>query len=87
MKRPFGSEAANYTLYGVLFGACFPAVAGPMDCWLHTGALSIAGLLEVERTNPLLWIINTAPAWLGLFARFAGVRQDAFTPPSPNAMT
>ncbi len=76
MRRPFASEASRYALCGALFGACFPIAAGIFACWVATGTVSLAGIVDVQFTNPLLWFINTAPIWLGLFARFAGVRQD-----------
>ena len=76
MRGPLASEASSCTLYGALFGACFPVAAGSLACWQASGSVSVAGFLEVQLANPLLWIINTAPLWLGLFARFAGVRQD-----------
>jgi len=70
------SEATRYLLHGTLFGACFPVAAGCLACWMQTGAVSLAGVWAAQFSNPLLWFVNTAPIWLGLFARFAGVRQD-----------
>ncbi|MFT5377279.1 MAG: signal transduction histidine kinase, partial [Candidatus Latescibacterota bacterium] len=34
-------------------------------------------LLDVQRRQPLHWVIDTAPLFLGLFASLAGRRQDA----------
>jgi signal transduction histidine kinase len=54
----------RYTLYGALFGALFPL-------------FSFLILTFVSRNvNFLFGVICTAPFFLGLFARFAGVRQD-----------
>ncbi len=54
----------RYTLFGALFGALFPIV-------------SLAVLTFVSREVTILFaVICTAPLFLGLFARFAGVRQD-----------
>jgi diguanylate cyclase (GGDEF)-like protein len=67
----------RYTLLGALFGCLFPlgallllALASPAPA---IGAL--AWLRQAHATNPLLWVIETAPFFLGVFARFAGVRQ------------
>lgn len=71
------SETAKYTVYGALFGLCFPV--GSIVGLYVVGQVSGAGLGEVLRqahANPLLYIIDTAPFFLGLFARIAGVRQD-----------
>ncbi len=70
------SAARKYTIYGVLFGLSFPLVATLFEVFLRFSAWDFAYILEVQRSNPLLWIINSAPFWLGLFARQAGKRQD-----------
>jgi diguanylate cyclase (GGDEF)-like protein len=69
------SEANKYTLYGVLFGICFPLsahfllyITQPDSTWIT--------LIYSAHTNPLLYLIDTAPVVLGLFARIAGLRQD-----------
>lgn len=72
------SEANKYTLYGALFGLCFPV--GAVAFLYFTQALGetdgFADIVVRAHGNPLLLIIDTAPFFLGLFARFAGVRQD-----------
>lgn len=65
------SNRALYTLYGGLFGLCFPFVA--------TVIRSIELNLnpwEAQKSDILLLIIDTAPLFLGAFARIAGKRQD-----------
>jgi hypothetical protein len=71
-----GAETKRYALYGGLFGLCFPLAAtlivaaeGP------PGGLS-SMVLTAQRQSPLLWIIDTAPIFLGLFSALAGWRQD-----------
>jgi len=76
MKNSFwDSEANRFTLYGALFGLLFPIIATLIEA-LQIGELSLATMLTVQTTDPLLWIIDSAPLFLGLFARFAGWRQD-----------
>ncbi len=67
----------RYALFGAVAGLIFPVVATLV-------AIETTGLrfnwftaLAVQSTNPLLWIINTAPIFLGLVAGIAGLRQDA----------
>jgi len=70
------NETRRYAVFGVLFGLLFPigatfiSIAG---AGLPFGASSIA---VVQSTDPLLWIIDTAPIFLGFFASLAGRRQD-----------
>ena len=40
------------------------------------GSITLSHLFAVQSSNVLLWIIDASPCWLGLFASFAGVRQD-----------
>jgi GAF domain-containing protein len=66
----------RYTLLGALFGVVFPLVASFIDVISHNLPLTLENLLLVQQNNPLHWIIDTAPIFLGLLASFAGVRQD-----------
>ncbi len=72
------SEADKYTLFGTLFGLCFPI--GSIAFLYATGELhytpGLIGILRAAHRNPLLYVIDTAPLFLGLFARIAGIRQD-----------
>lgn len=77
MKRGFwDSEANKFTLYGAVFGLLFPIIATVIQSYMRSGALTWEAIVAVQRTDPLLWIIDSAPFFLGLFARFAGWRQD-----------
>lgn len=76
MRKIFNSEANNYTLYGALFGFLFPVVASVFESVNVFSSLSFDNIIKVQSENPLLWIIDSAPFWLGLFARLGGVRQD-----------
>jgi GAF domain-containing protein len=70
------SNTFRYTLYGALFGFAFPVVASVIEIFLQQLPQTLESLLQVQRTSPLLWIIDTAPLFLGLFASFAGRRKD-----------
>lgn len=76
MFKPFLKEKNNYTLYGVLFGFLFPLGATVFESVHTLGGLTWVHALQVQRENVLLWIIDSAPFWLGLFARLGGIRQD-----------
>jgi len=76
MKKIFKKEINNYTLYGVLFGVLFPLTATILECMNVHGSLTFANIAAVQSANPLLWIIDSAPFWLGLFARIGGAKQD-----------
>ncbi|MBI1289561.1 MAG: SpoIIE family protein phosphatase [Flavobacteriales bacterium] len=71
-----GNARTRYTVYGALFGFAFPVVATMFDAYMRDLGLGFGGLLEAQRTQPLHWIIDTAPIFLGLFARVAGDKQQ-----------
>lgn len=66
---------AGYALFGVFFGLCFPVVATLIESWLRFDRLTLSGLLQAQQSEPLLWMIDSAPFFLGLFSFCAGTRQ------------
>ena len=77
MQRSSFKKAAHaYALYGVLFGLIFPIIATLIAALQAYGSITFSNLFAVQASNVLLWIIDASPCWLGLFASFAGVRQD-----------
>ncbi len=72
------SETTKYTVYGALFGLCFP-VGAVLFLYIIGDIQSTSNPVSIVvnvHENPLLFIIDSAPFFLGLFARIAGVRQD-----------
>ncbi len=76
MKKYLNSEVIKYTLFGVVFGFLFPFVATLFVCIQNFGTIHWAGIVQVQKADPLLWIIDSAPFWLGLFALFGGIKQS-----------
>jgi len=72
------SETNKYTLYGVLFGLCFPLGAILFLYLTHVlaGAGNWIEIIRNAHDNRLLFLIDTAPLFLGIVARCAGTRQD-----------
>jgi GAF domain-containing protein len=63
------------TLLGVAFGLIFPLIS---IYWItRQNQLQIipVSLIQVHKLNSLLWVIDTAPLFLGLFAFFTGKKQ------------
>ena len=69
------SEANSYTVYGVLFGICFP-LAAIVILYFTQSYIGWENVINNAHTNPLLYLIDTAPLVLGIIARIAGLRQD-----------
>ncbi len=73
----FGTATRRYAAVGVAFGFMFPVVATGIAIGLNDWPLSLESALAVQRAQPLLWIIDTAPFFLGLFAAVAGRHADS----------
>lgn len=71
-----GVNQKRFAVYGALFGLCFPIIATLLQCWVAGLPFSLKGLLFAQRHYELLWIIDTAPFFLGLFASFGGMQLD-----------
>ncbi len=72
----FKSQRSLYALYGALFGLCFPVFASLLECYLQFNSYYLSDFIAVQKASPLLWIIDTAPLFLGLFASLAGSQMD-----------
>jgi diguanylate cyclase (GGDEF)-like protein len=72
------SETTKYTGYGALFGLCFPIGSVFFLYFMNEigDTSSLYAILAQAHHNSLLWVIDSAPLFLGLFARLAGGRQD-----------
>jgi GAF domain-containing protein len=66
----------RYTLLGALFGLMFPILSTLFDLYWQQLPLSAGSIIRVQSSSPLHWVIDTAPFFLGLFASFAGRRED-----------
>lgn len=73
--RPW-SETQKYALSGAIFGLLFPVIATVIRLQVLGLPFNLSTVESVQATDPLLWIIDSAPLFLGLFAAFAGRRQD-----------
>jgi GAF domain-containing protein len=70
------TNAQRYALIGAAFGLIFPILAVLIRT-LGTGIpLGWSSIAAAYSSDPLLWIIITAPLFLGIFAAIAGRRQD-----------
>lgn len=71
-----GKETQRYAVVGILFGLLFPIMATTIRVLDSGLPFTLSNIVELQASDPLLWIIDTAPLFLGLFAAFGGLRQD-----------
>jgi methyl-accepting chemotaxis protein len=65
----------RFALLGGFFGLLFPVLGTLVEAAYRGYGISVAGFIRTQ-SSPLLWIIDTAPFFLGVFASLAGRRQD-----------
>jgi GAF domain-containing protein len=70
------NPTVQYVLYGVLFGLLFPVASIGWMLAQTRIALTLGGIARIHANQPLLWVIDSAPIFLGIFAYIAGERQS-----------
>lgn len=78
-SRPRIDATERYTMFGAAFGLTFPLIGTVLQVLFSHLPLNFASMLYIQRTDPLLWIVDTAPIVIGLFAGYAGRKQDILT--------
>jgi GAF domain-containing protein len=76
INRPRNSETQRYAILGTLFGLTFPLIGTVLEIIFSGLPINIDNMIYTQRTDPLLWIVDTAPIVIGLFAGYAGRKQD-----------
>lgn len=66
----------RYTVYGFVFGLFFPIIATLIESWVSLGGFGFSLIWQVQTSQPLIWIINTAPFVLAFLSRIAGKKND-----------
>lgn len=72
----FQNDTQRYTFIGVLFGISFPIIATLIRISSADLPYNLSSALFVQSSDPLLWIIDTAPFIIGYISMLAGRRQD-----------
>lgn len=73
--RP-NANSRLYTQAGILFGLVFPIAAMAIKLAQLGMSFSFHSILGLQQSESLLWIIDTAPLFLGLAGGLIGKRQD-----------
>ena len=71
-----GNDRVQHALGGMLFGLCFPVISTFFDMAVQGIGVSWANIVTTQTNQPLHWVIDSAPLFLGLFAYWIGVRQE-----------
>ena len=79
MKRKafFSSSTFRQTLLGILMGCLFLILGMLFAIWASHLPARWADFMQVQRDQPLLWIIDTAPLFWGITFGLLGRREDS----------
>lgn len=77
MRTNVTTTIMRHAVYGAMFGFVFPVIATLVDIWVRGLPLHPFSALFVQSTQPLHWIIDSAPLVLGLTGAIIGHRQQA----------
>jgi signal transduction histidine kinase len=70
-------SVCNYARFGILFGLCFPIIAIAFDIFFVKNiSLTWSNIKLTHQQNPLHFIIDSAPLFLGLSFGIAGINQN-----------
>ena len=70
------TNTQRYVLAGIGFGMLFPIIGTAIRLSSSNMVINLSSAMKVQSMDPLLWIIDTAPIFLGLLAAMVGRRQD-----------
>ena len=68
----------------MLFGLLFPIAATVLLCFQYEMPINFISLLQAQRRNFSIWIIDTAPIFIGFFAYLIGLRENKLVKQSNN---
>ncbi len=75
MKLSIKDVQVQYIFFGALFGSIFPIFSTLFDAYIHDVGFSLSALAEIQRTQPLHWVIDSAPFIIACFSWMAGIKQ------------
>lgn len=67
---------SKYFIYGFSFGLCFPIMAIGLQMVLSKLSFSVSNVFLAHKHNSLIYMIDTAPIFLGLFAWIGGISKQ-----------
>jgi len=65
----------KYFIIGMLFGCLFPLMAIPFEFIISGLPFRLSSILQAHSQNKLLYMIDSAPLFLGIFAYIGGISQ------------
>ncbi len=66
------------TLFGIVFGLLFPLIATPIQVLVLRLPFTLSNIVEAQLSQPLLWLVDTAPLFLGLFSFFSALQEERY---------
>ena len=75
-NRAHLTETQRYAIFGAAFGFMFPIIGIFLELIFSRLSFNLTNLMHIQSTSHLLWVIETAPIFLGSLAAYAGHEKD-----------
>ncbi|NTU54971.1 MAG: PAS domain-containing protein, partial [Anaerolineales bacterium] len=79
IKPSSHSIIIRYVFLGIMLGLMFPILGTILQINISGLPFTWVSAIHIQRSQPLLWVIDTAPLFLGLAIGLAGFRQRRVT--------
>ncbi len=76
LRPPRIPYVVQYTLVGIGLGLLFPLVSMAYLLVIHHSPITLNTVVALQQQEVLLWIIDTAPLFLAIYAFVLGLRED-----------
>jgi serine phosphatase RsbU (regulator of sigma subunit) len=76
LKSILNSPIAKYLLFGICFGLLFPICAWLFELILNNLNFTLNNVKIIHKSNPIIYMIDTAPLFLGIAFLIVGLKQN-----------
>ena len=66
------SAVNKYAVYGLIISVCAILIATAVNCYTATGSISIEGIYTVQKTQPILWLLDSLPFVFLFWGQYMG---------------
>jgi diguanylate cyclase (GGDEF)-like protein len=66
------ARASRYAIYGAMIAAAAIVLATVLSAYMQLGQISVSSLINAQKTNPVLWILDTTPFFFAFWGQSVG---------------
>jgi diguanylate cyclase (GGDEF)-like protein len=66
------AKASRYAIYGAIIAAAAIILATVLSAYLQDGQITVGSLINAQKTNPVIWILDTTPFFFAFWGQSVG---------------